>query len=111
MAELSATELARMRRKLGDATGAVFSNDELNDIYTEAGADFDRALMIAFEEIMYDAAKFNDYTAGQTSERKSQVFDHLSKVVARIEATRSNKQQVRIVGLRGIPPHVKDEPR
>lgn len=107
---LSATELSRLRRKLGDSGGTVFSDAELNDIYDEAGDDFDRTLQIAFEEIMYDAAKFNDYTAGQTSERKSQVFEHLNKIVARLETQRTNKQQVRIVGARSIPPRVKDAP-
>jgi hypothetical protein len=108
---LSATELARLRRKLGDATGTVFSDAELNDIYDEADSDFDRTLLISFEEIMYDAAKFNDYTAGQTSERKSQVFDHLQKLVTHLGATRAGKQQVRIVGARVVPPRIKDEPR
>lgn len=111
MATLTATQLSNMRRKLSDPDGDVFTDDELNAIFTEADSDFDTALMIAFEELLYDAAKFADYTAGQTQEKKSQVFDHLSKVVERLEVKTQKANQARIVGVRVVPPRDKDVPR
>ena len=58
-----------------------------------------------------DAAKFNNYTAGQTREEKSQVFDHIKDMVTfwKDEA-RVATNQVRIVGMLEVPPRDKDTP-
>jgi hypothetical protein len=34
-------------------------------------------MVYAINQLLMDAAKFNDYAAGSSSEKKSQVFDHL----------------------------------
>lgn len=55
----------------------IFTNSELDRLYTRAAADYDLTVVYALDQIMVDAAKLNDYRAGSSSESKSQVFEHL----------------------------------
>ena len=112
MASLTSTQRADMQADLGIGTGeAVFTNDELDRLYTRADSDYNEAVYLAWRQLMADAAKFNDYTAGQTQEKKSQVYDHVKDMVAfwKSESTTATNQ-VRILGLNEIPPRWKDEP-
>ena len=38
------------------------------------------AVVYALDQLLMDAAKFNDYVAGSSSEKKSQVFDQLERM-------------------------------
>lgn len=115
---LTAEQLARFRRKIADqGTPPAFPDDELQDLYTEAEEDFDLAVLHAFEELIASTVKFNDYTANQSEEKKSQTFDHLVKVraiwkakVDETAAAAKASNQVRIVGLSHVPPRHKDKP-
>jgi hypothetical protein len=75
---LTADQLSDMQADLGISNSqAVFTDTELNRLYARAESSYELAVTMAFRQLMADAAKFNDYTAGQSSERKSQVFDHI----------------------------------
>lgn len=94
-----------------DATESVFSNAELERLFVRAGEDYDRTLVLAWRQLLASAARFNDYTAGQTSEKKSQVRDHIKDTLEYYEdRVQRSGNQVAIVGMRRVPPVVKDIP-
>lgn len=102
---LTAQQLARMQRKLDIGSAeTVFTDAELDDIYLEASYNFYGAIVIAVEEILMSVAKLHNYTAGQTKENKSEVFDHLLKIHQLALSRSQSSNQVQIVGLRGVPP-------
>lgn len=75
---LTSEQLADMQADLGiGADEKVFTDAELNRLFARSSSDFNLAVAIGFRQLMADTAKFNDYTAGQSSEKKSQVFDHV----------------------------------
>ena len=113
MATLSATLLARLRRKIDDeGTPPAFSDDELNDIYDEADGNWNLTLALCFEELRNSAAKFSDYKQNESEEKRKQIFDNLFKLASyhRGLAT-STGNQVRVVGLKSRPPRNKTKPR
>jgi hypothetical protein len=78
MAELSSDQLGDIQGDLGIADDeAVFTDAELHRLYTRADSSYDLAVVYALDQLLMDAAKFNDYKAGSSSESKSQVFKHL----------------------------------
>lgn len=102
---LTAQQLARMQRKLQIGTNEdVFTDEELDDIYLEAGLNFNVAMATAIEELLFDAAKLHNYKAGQTSENKKEIFDNLLALQKIYSAKGQSSNQVLIVGLRGVPP-------
>jgi hypothetical protein len=83
MATLTADQLADMQGDLGiGSTGDVFTDKELSRLYTRAGSDYDLTVVYALDQLLVDAAKLNDYTAGASSEKKSQVFNQLKMMRA-----------------------------
>ena len=80
---LTADELLDLRGDIGDAgTVEVFSDAELQRFYTRAGDTYAGAVVYALRQLLMNAAKFSDYTVGQTSEKKSQVFSQLRTMLA-----------------------------
>ncbi len=78
---LSDDQITDLRADLGiQSAGAVFTDAELDRLYTRADGDYDLAVVYAIDQLLMDAAKFNDYTAGSSSEKKSQVFAQLKDV-------------------------------
>jgi len=81
---LSAAQLTDFQADIGiGSDAAVFTDAELNRLYARASSEYDLAVAMAFEQLMSTAAKFNDYTAGYTAEKKSQVFAQLEKMADR----------------------------
>lgn len=75
---LTADQLSDFQKDLGIGSDAtVFTDAELNRLYARAESDYALAVALAFRQLMADSAKLNDYKAGQSSESKSQVFDHV----------------------------------
>ena len=112
MATLTTNQLSDMQADLGIGDdGAVFSDDELNRLYTRADGDYNSAVYLAWRQLMADASKFFDYTAGETEVKKSQVRAHIGAMVQfwKSEA-RQVGNQVRMLGLNEIPPRWKDAP-
>lgn len=110
---LTADELADLRGDIGD-DGTVFSDAELNRLYTRAGGDYNTTVMLALRQLLASAAKLHDYQVAQSLERRGQVFDHVKALLgyweSQVEAE-AQAQQVQIVGLRAVPPREKREPR
>lgn len=77
MAAVTSAAMARLRRNLGDTSGA-FSDDELANLLAEQGADEDRALRQGLWELLAQGARWHDYTTDVAQEKKSQVFDQLT---------------------------------
>jgi hypothetical protein len=95
----------RMRRKLGDtAAPYAFTDAELDDLYAQADNCFDCAIRDGFNELLADAAKLSDYTAGASSERRAQVFNNLVRMRDWwAERARNGVASVRYVSLRRGP--------
>lgn len=61
----------------------AFSDTDLDNLYDFAAgygtANFALAIAFAYDELLAGGAKFNDYVAGQSNEKKSQITDHLKE--------------------------------
>jgi len=111
---LTAEELTRFRRKIGDTgTTQAFSDDELQDLYTQAGDDFNTAIRDAYIELLGNSWKFRDYTQGESQESKQQIFKNLQDVLGiwekKVSSAGGSGAQIMIYGMRGMPPREKDE--
>ncbi len=109
MATLDADQLTDLRADIGD-DGTVFSDAELHRLYTRAGSDYDKAVVLAFRQILANATKLHDYRIAQSGESLSQVYRNVKDLLVHWESIADVKQQVKMVGLRSVPPVLKDEP-
>lgn len=112
---LTPQQLARFREDVGDTLPTpAFSNEELNDIYTDEGENWNKAVLRAIWRLLTNASRFNDYVQNETQEKKQQIFANLERLyklqLDKIERENSN-QQPRIVGLKPVPRKFKPEPR
>lgn len=92
---------------------SVFTDAQLERLYVRAGEDYNTAVYMALRQLLVASTKWIDYQVAQTKESRSQVFDHLKKMVDfwQVEAQKStNTQGVKIVGMTEIPPRTKEEP-
>ena len=79
---LTADQIGDLQRDLGiGTTGAVFTDAELNRLFERAGSDYDLTVVYALRQLLVDAAKLNDYTAGASTEKKSQVFKQIQEML------------------------------
>ena len=114
MAELTEAELLRFRADIGDTTEA-FSDAELQALYAYASESYTRSVVYAIDQLIVNAAKFADYVQNQSQEKKKQIFDNLLKVRELwkdrlTEEGYATKTQMRMVGMRSVPPRRKDRP-
>jgi len=112
MATLTATQRADMQGDLGIGSDeAVFTNDELDRLYTRAVSDYNLAVYYGYRQLLAQANKFHNYTAGMTKVEASQMRAHIRDTMEfwKEEARRAGNQ-VRIVGLLEVPPRDKDKP-
>jgi len=78
---LSETQLTDIQADLGIGSDeAVFTDAELNRLYARADSGYELAVAMAVRQLMINAARFNDYTAGHNQESKSQVFAQLKEM-------------------------------
>lgn len=106
MAELTVEQLDDFRADIGDTGNArAFTDAELQRLYKRAGT-YNKAVLMAFNQLISSTAKFTDYTQNDTQEKKSQVFDHLmdtrkiwAALVEGESSTGGKKRQVAVVGL------------
>jgi len=113
MADMSAAQQADIRADLAIAAAdeTVFTTAQFNRLYVRAGEDYNKTVEMALWQILIDSAKFNDYTAGQTRERKDQIFTHLRHLHKDWQAgIVDSAKQIKIVGSTPVPPRVKDKP-
>lgn len=112
---LTATQLADFRADIGDATATVFTDIELNRLYERASENYAQAIVLALRQLLANAAKLHDYRLAQSTESLSQVFSNVKQLLQyweeRVdEETAGTAGQIRIIGLRGVPPRDKDLP-
>lgn len=89
---------------------SVFTDAELQRLFTRAGEDYSLAVVLALRQLMTSAAKLNDYTVGQTEEKRSQIFKQLKEALEYHEEKVDAAQQFAITGLRSTPPVAKEMP-
>lgn len=100
------------QKDLGISTDeAVFTNDELDRLFTRSGEIYPLAVYYGYLQLLASANKFRDYTEGMSSEKLSQVRDHLANTLEiwRDEA-RGSGNQLASLGLVGIPTREKERP-
>lgn len=109
---LSSDQRADMQGDLGiSADETVFTNDELDRLYERAHSDYNTAVYLGYRQIMANAAKLHNYTAGQTRIDKAQVFDHLKSMVEFWQGeSRTASNQVKVLGINSVPPRHKRKP-
>lgn len=109
MADLSAAQLLDFRADIGD-DGTVFTEDELNRHFTRASSDYNSAVVLALQQLLINASKRHDYSLAQSSESKSQVYKQIKDALTYWKSEAETRQQVKMVGMRSVPPRVKDSP-
>lgn len=109
MATLTTQQLDDFRADIGD-TNRAFTDAELQRLYERADGSYAGAVVLALRQLMMNAVKFTDYSAGANSEKRSQIFAQLRVMVAEWEKLAKTSNQVQIVGLTAVPPRVKDKP-
>lgn len=109
---LDATQLIDMQRDLGITNDqAVFADAELDRLFERAGSDYNGAVYLGWRQLLSDAAKFFNYTAGQTKIERAAVFDHVRAMVEFWKGeSRTAANQMLIVGLTDVPPKWKEQP-
>lgn len=112
MADMSADQLSDLQADLSiDNSELVWTDAELNRLYTRAGEDYDQTIVLALRQLLMSASRFNDYTAGQTSEKKSQVYQQIKDTLIYYEDNvLAASNQVVIAGMRSVPPITKELP-
>lgn len=101
----------RFRRKIADKNKLGFSDPELDDLYDETSGNFDKAVLLAWEELAANATRFADYVQNETQVKKSQIFDHIvNKLIPMWQAKVAKRNQVRIVGTSIVPTRARLRP-
>ena len=95
------------------AGGVVaFSDLELSSIYdNDANQNFFLAVSLGYRVLQGNAVKFNDYTYGQTVEKKSQVREGLKELADYYEQWAFSADQVQLSTLAGVPARLTAVPR
>ena len=108
---LSTDQLTIMRAFIADQGATpVFSDDLLNSLYTFNSNQFFLTVAYVFRILQGNSALFNDYTIGQTSESKNQVYKNLEALAQHYEDWNAKQHQVHITGMRAVPPRRKARP-
>ena len=111
MATLTSDQLTDLQADLALSTNqAVFTDLALNRLYTRAAGDYETTLWLGLRQLYSAALGENDYTAGQTSEKRSQIAKNLKDALDAQWVIVSRANQVRIVGMREVPPIEKELP-
>lgn len=117
MADLTAAQLEDFRADIGDVGDTpAFTDYELNRLYQRAEESYYGAVIMAIRQLRANAAKFADYTANQSEEKRSQVFTQLGKLLddyvkALAVENADSGRQVKIAGMMAIPPRKRWTPR
>lgn len=111
---LTAEELQDFRDDIADVNG-VFSDVEIQRLYTRAGESYNKAVVRAIDQLIANSAKLSDYTQNQSQEKRSQVFDHLLKLRSIWQGRAEDddarlKRTARILGFQEVPADDIDKP-
>lgn len=89
----------------------AFTDDELSANYDLAGGNFFYGLYMDILDLQMAGSRFNDYVAGQTQEKKSQIPANLAVMAAEYKELAFSSHQVQIVRLVSVPPRIRAVPR
>lgn len=93
------------------ADESVFTDDELERFYTRADSDYNTAVYYGWRQILAASAKWVDYQVAQTKVSRSQAFKQIRDMVEFWgNESRTNANQVRVLGLNGVPTRYKPRP-
>ncbi len=106
---LSSDQLTDIRADIGDTNNA-FSNAELQRLYERASESYEGTVLLAIDQLLMNASKLADFTSGESSERRSQIFDQLTKVRALWAGRTSSKKQKVVFARLGTPNKRKSSP-
>lgn len=109
-AGLTGTNIQTLVQEVTPGGLTAFTDAELSDNYTLAGNNLFRGIAYGFFQLQSNAAKFSDYTAGQTSEHKEQVYQHLKDLADMFIQWSQAQNQAIIVGMMPVPPRWKARP-
>lgn len=111
---LTSEQLSDLQSDLGiDDSEDVFTDAELERLYTRAGEVYESAVYMAWRQIWAQSVKYTDYRVAQTEMKRSQVGAHIEKMLAHWKAeadAASGVQGAAFVGLNVIPTKSKEEP-
>lgn len=109
---LDTTLLGDLQGDIGISSDqSVFTDSELERLYARAESDQDLTVYYAFRQLLANANKFYDYSAGMTSEKRSQIRSNLKDSVEMWDKeARNSDNQVESLGLTEIPYKKKDKP-
>lgn len=106
---LTSDELTDFREDLAD-TNNVFSDDAIQRLYTRAGS-YAGAIVMGIDQLLASATKLTKYRQNMSDEDQTGIFDRLLKLRAVKQAElKAGKTQVRIVGMRSVPPEREEKP-
>lgn len=87
-------QISDLRADIGDTgTPPAFSDADITRLWyrvraaRDEGYQSEAALALMARQLMTSAAKLHKYSAGNTSEDRQQVFDHLQKIYKMFEAS------------------------
>lgn len=108
---LTVDQLADFRADIGDQTSPyAFTDLELERLFVRAEDVYDQAKLLAYKQLLANAAKFYNYVAGFTRAEQEKVFDHIKTLHDLLEKDLLKSNQVRVVGISIVPPSHKEEP-
>lgn len=115
----TALQRERLRGDL-DAGEDTLTDAEIDDTFARAEAQYNdntgaveaAARVVAIQQLLAGAAKRADYAQNESSERRSQVFEHLMRLRAIYEADvqAALASQVQWGGLRRKPSRIEEYP-
>lgn len=108
---LTSDQLTDFQGDVGiDATQTVFTDAELNRLYNRANGDYSLAVIMAFDQLLADSAKWVNYTEGQTQEDRSDRFKQVMALVEYKRAQWRGLNQATSVHAHPVPVRSKDRP-
>lgn len=111
MADLTADQLSDLQADLGVIDdGTVWTNIELNRLWARAGENYNATILLALRQLYIASLKENDYTAGQTSEKRSQLRQGLLEAIGYYEGVITQASQIQLIGLRSTPVTLRSLP-
>jgi len=106
---LDATTLSDFRADMGDENSPyAFEDLEIERLFERASGDFNGAKVLAVKQLLANANKLYDYTAGFTKVSYNQIVDNLRKWLD--DVRRDSGNEAIMVGLTVIPPKHRTVP-
>jgi hypothetical protein len=92
----------------------AFADIDLDNMYDFAAgygtANFALAIAFCFDELLGFGSKYNDYVAGQSNEKKSQITDHLKERSEWWHQWSNADRQIQPTHMEAVPPRARAVP-